>query len=92
MPENIPLLESITVSINCDDRVASLTGYRTHTAVVSHGIPFLFFFHCWCTDHPQVTAHYPPGVLAFTINGRAPEPDDALVAGDCIDFWILTGQ
>ncbi len=80
-------LTPITIVVQCDPHLAHLTGYRHLPAMINKGQPFGLFFHFWLTSHPEVMIHFPPGHLAFTLNGRAPALTQPLQDGDHIEFW-----
>lgn len=80
-------LTPITILVQCDPHLARVTGYRHSPAVINNGQPFGLFFHCWLCSHPEVMIKFPPGQLAFSLNGRTPPLMQPLQDGDHIEFW-----
>lgn len=79
--------EMVDIVVQCDGFVAKYTGYREETAVLNKGQDFGTFFYFWLFDNPELQQVLPPGRLAFTLNGRAPELDDVFHAGDVLHFF-----
>ncbi|MBI2343947.1 MAG: hypothetical protein HYV02_06420 [Deltaproteobacteria bacterium] len=80
-------IRPITLTIQCDATVADVTGYQQAVLISQRGAFFGDFFSCWLANHPEIERHCPPGTLAFTLNGRAPEMLDLLHDGDHLEFW-----
>ncbi len=84
--------EPITIIIQCDHHLAKITGYQCTAAVLHTYQPFGLFFHYWLCSHPEVMIHFPPGQLAFSLNGRRPLLTQALADGDHIEFWGMPSR
>jgi hypothetical protein len=80
--------EPIYITVKFDETLEKITEIKECRSMVSKDLPFTFFLHCILIDYPKIKKKYPPGVLVFSINGRAPETDSVLQDGDTVWFGV----
>jgi len=83
-----PDLTPIWITIYYDFLIQNITGKTYERSMVNRGCPFGFVFHCLLVDYPDIQRLYPPGILAFTLNGLAPEFKTPLQDGDEICLMV----
>ena len=84
-----PDLTPIWITIYYDPLIQQITGKTHERSMVNRGCPFGFVFQCLLIDYPDIEKRYPPGILAFTLNGTAPEVETPLQDGDNIILMVL---
>ncbi len=83
MSDTLPM---IRVTVRYDERLQKITGEKEQPVVVKAGAAFLFLLQCVFTEYPEMESEYAPGMLGFTVNGRAPKVHSTLCDGDEIFF------
>jgi len=74
------------ILVKYDRELAKITGRREEESMINEGQPFLLFLHFFLTTYPEIKKKYPPGELAFFLNGRPPADFETLSDGDVILF------
>jgi len=72
-----------------DRTLQHITGCSYESATVSEGLLFLEYLFFILSSYPQIESLYPPGTLAFTINGKRPTDFTVLRNGDQIFFAVV---
>jgi len=80
------LSKSCKITIQYDRELSQIVGRRVEINVVSEGLPFVMFLNFFFKTYPEIERKFPPGALAFLINGVAPLNDTVLKDGDKIAF------
>lgn len=75
-----------TITIQYDKELTKITGRKTEESVVSEGLPFIMFLDFLFKTYPEIEQKFPPGSLAFLLNGVAPSENIILSDGDKISF------
>lgn len=70
------------VIIKYDRTLSKITGCLREKCIVSDELPFIFFLKNLFETYPEIELKYPPGELAFMVNGGAPNEFDLLSNGD----------
>lgn len=79
--------KDISVTLHLSPELADITGFEHGEICASEDASFFFFLRCLFMDYPEIEQRYPPGVLAFDINGAIPKTDTVLKEGDRLSFW-----
>jgi len=74
----------ITIKIRYDEELRKITGTAECRAIVNVGATFGLVLMSVLAEHPKIAERYPPGMLAFTLNGTRPEVHSLLSDGDTI--------
>lgn len=78
--------KSCKITIRYDRELSQIVGRRVEDTVVSEGLSFIMFLNFFFQTYPEIERKFPPGSLAFLINGLAPLDDTVLKDGDKIAF------
>lgn len=90
-PEGRAVRRTARVGITFDGEVALLAGKESSTSWTRDGLPFVFLLNSILTEHPELEERYPPGRLAFTVNGESPEPLTPIRDGDEVRVFLPAG-
>ena len=80
--------EGCEVVISYDKTLQLITEKEKEDCYISLNMPFFFLLSSVLESYPEIKERFPPGVLGFTVNGRAPDPDTVLKKGDKIHFQV----
>lgn len=85
VPQELPLIE---VTVRYGKTLKKITGRKEEKIQVVKGTPFLLFLKVIFDLHPEIEKRFPPGVLGFTLEGKAPGEFDILKDGDTVKFGV----
>jgi hypothetical protein len=81
--------EGVNITVKYDKTLQVITGTEEHPVMMSKGSVFAFLLHCVFIEYPEIQEQYPPGVLAFSVNGFAPKTYSPLFDGDEVFFEVV---
>ena len=79
---------AITITVRFDAELQKVTDAAEYPVVMSEAASFAFLLMAVIEEHPAIARGYPPGTLAFTLNGKRPETFSPLFNGDVVHFSI----
>ena len=82
----------IEITIFYDQALEVITGKRKEVALISQGMPFLFFLKAIFKSYSEIEKEYPPGTLSLLVNRKPPKEFDILKNGDMIDFSVWRNE
>ena len=80
----MPGMMSITVRYG--EHLQKITGKEEEQMFIGEAMEFAWLLHFLFTDYPEIQKQYPPGMLGFTVNGKAPKIQTRLFNGD--ELWF----
>ena len=81
------MLPAMTITVRFDAELQKMTGAAEYPVVISEAASFTFLLLAVIEEHPAIARGYPPGTLAFTLNGKRPETYSPLFNGDVVRFF-----
>ena len=80
--------DALHVTITYDKNLQRITEKETEPMITSRGSTFSYVLMNIFMAYPEIETTYEPGVLGFTVDGKAPQMDTQILDGDIISFLV----
>jgi len=83
-------LKSVTVYLEFDPKLQTLTGTAREEIQLTEGTPFIMFLQAILETYPGIIDNYSISSLGFSVNGVAPNLKASLSANDVVTLLVAS--